>query len=434
MEVKTGKIKAIANLGKKANGGYWEDYNYAISTTEPGSTFKLATMMALLEDKKINLNTMVDLEGGIWRVAGQTVFDSEQSGHRGVTAKQAFELSSNVGMAKLVSAYYSGQPSQFINRLKQMQMDTLTGIDLVGEGRSTIFKPGGKMWGPTTMPWMAFGYNLQISPLQTLALYNAVANQGKMMRPYLVSSVREEGVLLKNMDPIVVREKVCSDQTLAQLRECLEGVCIAGTAKELFKNSLFPVAGKTGTALVANGNKGYADKIYQSSFAGYFPADNPQYTCVVVIKNKPHAAVFYGASVAGPVFKEIADRLYSTYVKGGKNELNKKLLDSSLMSYAGSKKDMARVMGKLKLGFRDSASNAAYVAVKGEARDLVVTAKSTPLNLMPELNGMGLKDAVYVCENMGLKLNIRGKGKVMAQSITAGLPVVKGQLVEVELN
>ncbi len=434
MEVKTGKIKAIANLGKKANGGYWEDYNYAISTSEPGSTFKLATMMALLEDKKINLNTMVDLEGGIWRVAGQTVYDSEQSGHRGVTAKQAFELSSNVGMAKLVSAYYSGQPSQFINRLKQMQMDTLTGIDLVGEGRSKIYKPGQKMWGPTTMPWMAFGYNLQISPLQTLALYNAVANQGKMMRPYLVSSVREEGVLLKNMDPIVVHEKVCSDQTLAQLRECLEGVCIAGTAKELFKNSLFPVAGKTGTALVANGNKGYADKIYQSSFAGYFPADNPQYTCVVVIKNKPHAAVFYGGSVAGPVFKEIADRLYSTYVKGGKNELNKKGLDSSLMSYAGSKKDMARVMGKLKLGFRDSASNAAYVAVKGEARDLVVTAKSTPLNLMPELNGMGLKDAVYVCENMGLKLNIRGKGKVMAQSITAGLPVVKGQLVEVELN
>ena len=434
MEVKTGKIKAIANLGKKANGGYWEDYNYAISTTEPGSTFKLATMMALLEDKKINLNTMVDLEGGIWRVAGQTVFDSEQSGHRGVTAKQAFELSSNVGMAKLVSAYYSGQPSQFINRLKQMQMDTLTGIDLVGEGRSTIFKPGGKMWGPTTMPWMAFGYNLQISPLQTLALYNAVANQGKMMRPYLVSSVREEGVLLKNMDPVVVREKVCSDQTLAQLRECLEGVCIAGTAKELFKTSLFPVAGKTGTALVANGNKGYADKIYQSSFAGYFPADNPQYTCVVVIKNKPHAAVFYGGSVAGPVFKEIADRLYSTYVKGGKNDLNKKLLDSSIMSYAGSRKDMSRVMGKLKMGFRDSASNAAYVAVNGEARDLVVTAKSTPLNLMPELNGMGLKDAVYVCENMGLKLNIRGKGKVMAQSITAGLPVVKGQLVQVELN
>jgi cell division protein FtsI (penicillin-binding protein 3) len=434
MEVKTGKIKAIANLGKKPNGGYWEDYNYAISTTEPGSTFKLATMMALLEDKKINLNTMVDLEGGIWRVAGQTVYDSEQSGHRGVTAKQAFELSSNVGMAKLVSAHYSGQPFQFINRLKQMQMDTLTGIDLIGEGRATIFKPGQKMWGPTTMPWMAFGYNLQISPLQTLALYNAVANQGKMMRPYLVSSVREEGVLLKNMDPIVVREKVCSDQTLAQLRECLEGVCIAGTAKELFKTSLFPVAGKTGTALVANGNKGYADKIYQSSFAGYFPADNPQYTCIVVIKNKPHAAVFYGGSVAGPVFKEIADRLYSTYVKGGKNELNIKRLDSSLMSYAGSRKDMARVMGKLKMGFRDSASNAAYIAVKGEARDLIVTAKSTPLNLMPELNGMGLKDAVYVCENMGLKLNIRGKGKVMAQSITAGLPVVKGQLVEVELN
>jgi len=434
MEVKTGKIKAIANLGKKPNGGYWEDYNYAISTTEPGSTFKLATMMALLEDKKISLNTIVDLEGGIWQVAGLTVKDSEQKGLRDVTAKQAFELSSNVGMAKLVSAHYSGQPSQFINRLKQMQMDTLTGIDLVGEGRSTIFKPGGKMWGPTTLPWMAFGYNLQISPLQTLALYNAVANQGKMMRPYLVSSVREEGVLLKKIDPVTVHEKVCSDQTLAQLRACLEGVCVAGTAKELFKNSLFSVAGKTGTALVANGNKGYDDKIYQSSFAGYFPADNPQYTCVVVIKNKPHAPIFYGGAVAGPVFKEIADRMYSTYVKAGKNELNKKLLDSTIMSYAGARKDLTKVMAKLNMGFTDSASNAAYMAVNGDASNLVARSKSTPLNLMPELNGMGLKDAVYVCENMGLKLNIRGKGKVMAQSITAGLPVVKGQLVELALN
>jgi cell division protein FtsI (penicillin-binding protein 3) len=434
MEVKTGKIKAIANLGKRPNGGYWEDYNYAISTTEPGSTFKLATMMALLEDKKINLNTMVDLENGLWHVAGLTVKDAEQKGHRGVTAKQAFELSSNVGMAKLVLANYSSQPSQFINRLKQMQLDTLTGIDLIGEGHSVIFKPGSKTWNPAILPWMSFGYNLQISPLQTLALYNAVANQGKMMRPYLVSSVREEGVLLKNIDPVTVHEKVCSDQTLSQLRECLEGVCVAGTAKELFKNSLFPVAGKTGTAKIANGKNGYNNNVYQSSFAGYFPADNPQYTCVVVIKNKPQATIFYGAAVAGPVFKEIADRLYSTYVKGGKNELNKKRLDSSLMSYAGSRKDMAKVMGKLKMGFKDSASNAAYMAIKGEARDLVATAKSTPLKLMPELNGLGLKDAVYVCENMGLKLNIHGKGKLMAQSIAAGLPVVKGQLVELAFN
>ena len=435
METKTGKIKAMANLGRKQNGGYWEIENYATATTEPGSTFKLATLMALLEDKKVTLNDMVDLEGGVWKVANQTVFDSEQSGHRGVTVKQAFELSSNVGMAKLATNAYTNHPSQFINDLIKMHMDTVTGIDLVGEGKPTIYKPGQRIWGPTTLPWMAFGYNLKVSPLQTLALYNAVANQGKMMRPYLVSSIREEGILLKNIDPVVVNEKICSDQTLKQLQSCLEGVCIEGTAKELFKGNLFPVAGKTGTALVANGNKGYADKIYQSSFAGYFPADNPQYTCVVVIKNKPHAAVFYGAAVAGPVFKEIADRLYSTYVKGNKSGLLVPgKVDSSLVQYSGYKKDITRVMQTLNMQMSDSSNNASWTTVYGVQKSLNATPKTFDDKTMPELKGMGLKDAVYICENMGLKLNVKGKGKVGVQSIVAGQQVVKGQLVELELN
>lgn len=435
METKTGKIKAIANLGRNQNGGYWEGLNYAIAPTEPGSTFKLATMMALLEDKKVTLNDMVDLEGGIWKVAGQTVYDSEQSGHRGVTVKQAFELSSNVGMAKLASVAYTAHPSQFINNLSKMRLDSVTGIDLIGEVKPTIFKPSERRWGPTVLPWMAFGYNIQISPLQTLSLYNAVANNGKMMRPYLVSSIREEGVLLKNIDPTVVREKVCSDQTLKMLQSCLEGVCIEGTAKELFKGSLFPVAGKTGTALVANGNKGYTDKIYQSSFAGYFPADNPQYTCVVVIKNKPHAALFYGAAVAGPVFKEIADRLYSTYVKGKNSPaLKQTSSDSAQLQYAGYKKDITRVMASLKMPISDSSYNASYTTVYGDQRNMTAVNKMIDDKTMPELKGMGLKDAVYICENMGLRLNVKGKGKVEAQSILAGQTINKGQLVQLELN
>lgn len=435
METKTGKIKAIANLGRNPNGGYWEGLNYAISPTEPGSTFKLATMMALLEDKKITLNDMVDLEGGVWKVAGQTVYDSEQSGHRGVTVKQAFELSSNVGMAKLASVAYAAHPSQFINNLTKMRLDSVTGIDLVGEVKPTIFKPSERRWGPTVLPWMAFGYNIQISPLQTLSLYNAVANNGKMMRPYLVSSIREEGVLLKSIDPTVVREKVCSDQTLKMLQSCLEGVCLEGTAKELFKGSLFPVAGKTGTALVANGNKGYTDKIYQSSFAGYFPADNPQYTCVVVIKNKPHAAVFYGAAVAGPVFKEIAERLYSTYVKGNNtNSLKQAKVDSVRLQFSGYKKDIARVMASLKMPISDSAYNASYTTVYGDQRNMIAINKMVDDKTMPELKGMGLKDAVYICENMGLRLNVKGKGKVELQSILAGQTINKGQLVQLELN
>ncbi len=435
METKTGKIKAMANLGRNTDGGYWEDYNYAISRTEPGSTFKLATLMALLEDKKISLNDMVDLEGGVWKVANQIVYDSEQSGHRSVTVKQAFELSSNVGMAKLATNAYATRPSQFVNALSRMHMDTITGIDLVGESKPDIFKPGEKRWGPTALPWMAFGYNLQVSPLQTLALYNAVANHGKMMRPYLISSIREEGVLLKNIEPLVVREKICSDQTLAMLQSCLEGVCIDGTAKDLFKNNLFPVAGKTGTALVANGNKGYTEKIYQSSFAGFFPADNPQYTCIVVIKNKPNSKVFYGAAVAGPVFKEIADRLYSTYVKGKNNpSLKAGKLDSSLVKYSGYKKDLNRVMQVLKLHAADSTNNASWTTVYGDQKSLVAISKPVDDNTMPELKGMGLKDAVYICENMGLKLNVRGKGKVGVQSIGAGQSIVRGQVLELELN
>ncbi|MCA6452664.1 MAG: penicillin-binding protein 2, partial [Chitinophagaceae bacterium] len=268
MEVKTGKIKAIANLGKRSDGSYWEDFNYAISPTEPGSTFKLATMLALLEDKKVSLNQMITLEHGAWKIAGQTVYDSEVHKENDVTVQHAFELSSNVAMAKMAAQHYSSNPNQFLRHLKKMRMDTLTGVDLSGERKPVIYRPGGKFWGPTTLPWMAFGYNLSVSPLQTTVLYNAIANNGKIMRPYLVSAVKEEGILLQEFGPRVIDESVCSSQTLQKLKACLEGVCISGTAKELFKGSPYKVAGKTCTALVADGNRGYADKIYQSSFAG----------------------------------------------------------------------------------------------------------------------------------------------------------------------
>jgi cell division protein FtsI (penicillin-binding protein 3) len=315
METKTGKIKAIANLGKRNDGSYFEDFNYAINPTEPGSTFKLATMIALLEDKKVSLTSPVNLQGGTWQINGETVYDSEQHGRNEVTVKQAFELSSNVGMAKLAVANYGSAPSQFLRHLHSLKMDTLTGIDITGERKPLIYRPGSKYWSATTLPWMAFGYNLTVTPLQTLMLYNAVANNGRMMKPYLLNAVRDEGNTIKEFGPRVVSESICSNETLQQLKACLEGVCTEGTAKELFKNTPYKVAGKTGTALVADGARGYADKIYQSSFAGFFPAENPQYTIVVVIKNKPHAAVFYGGSVAGPVFKDISDRLYTTYVR-----------------------------------------------------------------------------------------------------------------------
>jgi len=435
MEVKTGKIKAIANLGKRSDGTYWEDFNYAISPTEPGSTFKLATMLALLEDKKVSLNQMITLEHGAWKIAGQTVYDSEVHKENDVTVQHAFELSSNVAMAKMAAMHYSDNPNQFIKHLKKMRMDTVSGVDLRGERKPVIYKPGGRFWGPTTLPWMAFGYNLSVSPLQTTVLYNAIANNGRMMKPYLVSAVKEEGILLKQFEPVVTDEAVCSQQTLQQLKACLEGVCTAGTATALFKNAAYKVAGKTGTALVADGNRGYADKIYQSSFAGYFPAENPQYTCVVIIKNKAHAPVYYGAAVAGPVFKEIADRLYSTYIRQTNTASAEKKKDSSVFSFAGNKRDIAFVNSKLRLPFIDSTTRLdEWTEMKGKDAVVTLNRKNVGKNTMPELKGMGLKDVVYLCENMGLKVNARGKGKVAEQSIPPGQMVVKGQLINVALD
>ncbi len=433
MEVKTGKIKAIANLGHTRDSLYWEDYNYAITPTEPGSTFKLATMLSLLEDHKITLNTPVNLDGGEWEVYGRKVFDSEKHGLNNVTVKQAFEYSSNVGMAKIAWMHYSTNPNQFINHIKKLRLDTLTGIDLKGEIRPSIYKPGTKYWSNTTLPWMAFGYNLTVSPMQMLTLYNAIANSGKMMKPYLVNEIREDGRAIQIFEPTVLKDSVCSRYTLSQLKECLEGVMLEGTGKSL-KSNYCKIAGKTGTALVANGNRGYDDKIYQSSFAGYFPADNPQYTVIVVIKNKPHAAVFYGAAIAGPVFKEIADQVYALKVNQQHNTVNNfKKTDSGRYSYAGYTNDIKTVASQLNINEKVLGTGN-YSRMYKQNNDTILSTQNISMKRMPALSGMGLKDAVYLCENLGLRVMIKGRGKVDWQSISEGQNIAKGQIVNIQLN
>lgn len=437
MEVKTGAIKAIANLGRRPDGNYWEDFNYAMTPTEPGSTFKLATMISVLEDKKCNLNSGVDLGGGTWQINGRTVYDAEQHGVYVTNVKRAFELSSNVGMAKLAYGSYANTPSQFVNHLKKLGLDSLTGIDLYGERKPVVYKPGSKYWSATTLPWMAFGYNIAITPMHTTMLYNAVANNGKMMKPYLLQSVEQDGEVIRQTQPTVLREKICSDATLKQLKECLIGVCkdSGATAYKTFKDEPFTVAGKTGTALVANGSHGYADHIYQSSFAGFFPAENPQYTIVVVIVNKPFAKLFYGASVAGPVFKEIAERLYTMYVKSDMQYAKATINDSNNYVYEGMKQDVRTIMSTIGIRYKDSVNNNAQwtIVSKGDYAP-VVKSETISSKTMPQLSGMTLKDAIYICENIGLKVNVKGKGKVVAQSLIAGAPVAAGQLVNIQLN
>ena len=436
MEVKTGKIKAIANLGKVGEGKYAEDLNYAITPTEPGSTFKLVTLLSALEDGKVNLNSRVNLEGGVWKVSGQTVYDSEKHGKFDVSVLEAFEESSNVGMAKIAMTHYSNNVNEYFKHLTKLRLDSTSGLDLVGERQPRLVKPGSRLWGPTTLPWMAFGYNIEITPLQTLNLYNAIANNGVMMRPYLVNSIQEEGKIIKSISPKVYNAQLCKPNTIRDLRIALEGVCINGTGKLLFKNSLYKVAGKTGTALVANGNKGYDEGIYQSSFAGYFPADNPQYTVVVIIKNKPHAASFYGASVAGPVFKEIADRLYSTYIQ---NKLDIApvftVKDSSLFNYSVSKMSLQTITKQLSIPYQDSslASNN-WIQLEGKGKNLKAATQIISDTTMPNMTGMKLQDALWLCEKKGLQVKCVGKGKVVKQSIAQGEVIIKGQQIQIDLN
>ena len=435
MEVKTGKIKAIANLGKISEGVYREDLNYSTRVTEPGSTFKLVTLLSALENG-VKLEDKINLEGGLWSYGGRAVKDAETHGRHEATVLEAFEESSNVGMAKLMVNNFVSKPGVYFKQLSKLRLDATSGIDLMGEGRPQITKPGSKVWSATTLPWMGFGYAVAIAPIQTLTLYNSIANNGIMMRPYLVNAIKEEGRVIRAISPKAYPDTVASANTIKSLRIALEGVCTNGTAKKLFTNSLYKVAGKTGTALVANGKNGYAESIFQSSFVGYFPADNPQYTIAVIIINHPHAANHFGASVAGPVWKEISDRLYSTYIQNKLNTLPSfSVKDSQLFNYSISKISLQKIATTLSISYKDSTKAAAdWVNVNGMGANVVSRSQIISDSTMPDISGLKLQDALWLCEKRGLLVSCIGKGKVVKQSIAQGAYISKGQQIQIELN
>lgn len=434
MEVKTGKIKAIANLGRQPDGSYWEDMNYALQVGEPGSTFKLATVIAALDDQYVTMNHQVDLNEGRWQIGKRTVFDSEpHPGQSNVSIKRAFELSSNVGMAKLAMQCYAKRPNDFVAHLRKLKLDKPTGIDLVGEGKPVIKSTRSRTWSSTTLPWMAFGYEVLISPLQTCMLYNAVANNGTMMKPYLVNAIMEYGQPVEYFDPEVVMDSICSQNTLRQVRQMLEGVVTNGTARSLW-SPYYRFAGKTGTALVANGKQGYADKIYQSSFAGYFPANDPQFTCVVVIKNKPNAAKFYGGAVAGPVFREVADKLYAIALEKQKPMRATLGIDTLLAFKNGQGREWKTILNKLNLPMGGNVNNSSWVSPKVDDKKVAFEPIQQVKGGVPDVTGMGLKDALYLLENAGLRVIVKGAGKVINQSIPGGARLEKNKTIVIELS
>ena len=442
METATGKIKAIANLGKQRDGSYSEDLNYGIGKrTEPGSVFKLATLLCLLEDKYIDINTIVDCEGGTKNFYGLKIRDSHL-GARSITVKEAFSRSSNVAFAKLADQYYHNQPANFISHLHRMRLDTLTGVDITASsGFPIIKKAGSRTWSATSIPFMAHGYEELVTPLHMLMLYNAIANNGKMMKPYLVSSIKEYGIEVRSIQPQVLVEKICSDETLAQAKECLLAVVdsVHGTAHNILYNNEYAIAGKTGTAVTALDNKGYnkGNKIYQASFIGYFPAGNPKYSIAVVIQNSKESKMIYGADVSGRVFKEISDRIYGRYLST-KQYSAAANTDSLSYHYYGLKKELNSIFKLLKLPFTDS-SVAGYwrtMQLKNNSVTLntPLVSMSTSGSVTPNVAGMGLKDAVYLLENMGFKVTATGRGRVMNQTPEAGTAFKKTQTIALLLN
>jgi cell division protein FtsI (penicillin-binding protein 3) len=439
MEVKTGKIKAIANLGKRPDGDYIEDYNYGLGrSTEPGSVFKLATLLSLLEDKFVDTNSIVDCEGGQKSFYGLRIRDSHL-GTGSITVKEAFAQSSNVAFAKLADQYYHNQPNLFWKHLHHLRLDTSTGIDIVGAAKPFVKKPDSKYWTKTTIPFMAHGYEELVTPLHLLMLYNAVANDGKMMKPYLVNSINEMGVPVQTFKPEVLVDKICSEETLGKLKDCLLAVIenAHGTGRAL-KNDLYQFGGKTGTAVTAMDNRGYnkGSKIYQSAFMGFFPFKNPEYSIAVVIQNGSESRLAYGGVVSGPVFKEVADKLYAFKVADEPINKFQKNMDSSLYRFYGMKSDLNRILNVFKYPETDSQTTGKWrtTFLRNGRANLVADNTSQDRNKVPDVTGLGLKDAVYVLENIGLKVMASGRGKVIYQSITQNTDFQKGQSIKIQLN
>ncbi|MGE5448331.1 MAG: penicillin-binding protein, partial [Bacteroidales bacterium] len=437
MEVKTGNIKAIANMGLKKDGTYGETYNFAFGhagCSEPGSTFKLMSLMVAMEEGYVDTADMFDTGRGLWEYRGQKMLDSDfdHGGHGLISMKRIFELSSNIGTAKIITKFFEGKEKEFIDRIYSFGLNKPLGLGFLGEAEPYIKYPTDPSWWGPSLAWIAHGYEIKIAPIQTLAFYNAVANNGVMVKPKFIEEVREDGIPVRKFPTEVINPSICSKSTLSKAKGMLEGVCLYGTGKSL-KNPYYTIAGKTGTAVIANENKGYktgGSKKYQASFVGYFPADNPKFTCIVVIVGPK--GKFYGGSVAGPVFRGIADKVYASYLEPAKDSIPP--YNEVPVVKPGLRSDVTLLSQEL--GFKTQSQNLTTerVAVTNDSMTVFVTGVSDMPGTVPEVIGMGADDAVYILEKAGLRTQINGFGRVYRQSLIPGMPFTKGETISLELG
>lgn len=434
MEVATGKVKAIVNLGLQSDGDYREAYNYAIAeSTEPGSTFKLPSLMAAIEDGVIDTGDLVNTGNGTIKYYDKIIRDTKE--HGTITVKQVFEESSNVGTSKVIYEHYKDHPKDFVNRLYAMRLNKPLDLQLKGEGDPLIRYPGDKLWSGLSLAMMSHGYEVQLTPLQILTFYNAVANDGRMMRPFFVTAIMRNGRVIKSFDPEVIINSIASRSTIRKAKKMMEGVVERGTAINL-RNSNYKIAGKTGTAQIARDKYGYRTESrisYSASFVGYFPADNPLYSCIVVV-NSPSNGVYFGNVVAGTVFKEISDKVYATrffrdYVPDDKDNIKPSAPDAG----NGYRADINQVLKNLDVHYRRTADDD-WVATRESGDTVRLAGLKQQEGLVPDVRGMSLRDAVFLLENSGLRFRCNGKGKVVRQSPEHGAKCYEGSVVSLEMN
>lgn len=401
METKTGEVKAISNLGRTSEGNYYERLNYAVGeSTEPGSTFKLMSLVVALEDKVVDTSTVIDTEKGYWKVYDRTVRDSHYGGYGKISVAKAFEVSSNTAFAKMIYNNYKDRPERYVDRLMNMNLDKKLGLSIKGEGKPVIRYPGDKGWSGISLAWMSYGYEVSLTPLQTLAFYNAIANNGELVKPRLIKEVREWDKTIIKFDKEVINPSICSEETIAKVKDLLKGVVEKkyGTGHKLYSPD-FSMAGKTGTAQKHYESKDPDKLKYISSFAGYFPADNPKYSCIVIIHEPDRSVGFYGGDVSGPVFKSIAQKIYTSSPKVDEIE-------------------------KLELDDRELDSD--YERYYAEAQK--------KYSKLPNVKGMTGMDAVSILENLGIAVQIKGNGRVKKQSIAEGTDLSKVKSIVLELS
>jgi len=441
MERRTGAIRAIANLKNDGKGGFDESLNYAVSqATEPGSVLKLVTLVAVLEDGKETLESIVDGGNGTWVYQGQRVTDSHAVGVQ--TVKGAFAHSSNVCFAKIATRNYAGNPKEFVNRIQNMKLGEKFHLDIQGEGTAVIHSPDWENWTPGTLASMGFGYGLLITPLHTLTFYNAIANDGRMMKPYFIESYEKDGHVVKKFKPQEISGSICSKKTAEKAREALRAVVTDGTGKMMNKE-VFHISGKTGTARMAFEGGGYERgglRQYQATFCGFFPSENPEYSVIVVLYSGKTAGSFYGATQAGPPFLQIARFIYANTPAWNEK------LDGSQKNHKRSNPDVAsgmgeaskRVLASIPVTNRNEIisgiNNNRWVTFSSDTNAVSVEPLEMAKDSLVSVKGMGLKDAIYILENQGYKVKFTGHGKVVSQTPQAGCDLPKGETVTLQLE